>query len=578
MPRFAKLRVRVLDELARQLRYESAQAARRNLERAEALAVQLLNEKPEDRAEAYPEEWVVFRITGLRSSEVGGGGMVVRDALLGDLPALIDRLSSAAEVKPEELNAQAKDKAAWLTVDEVCTRLGVSRKSLERYRRKGLVSRRVAMGRGRERVLFARAVVEAFEKRHAEALGEARAFDRMTKKQREMIVRRAARYHARLGLSLHACAKRLAPRLGRTVEAVRQVLLRHDEAGERPIFGRVPPIDDDRAIRLERLSRRGGAVSKAAEVMRRSRATGYRVVLERRAERLRGLSLDGPTAPTFERLDAEQVLCAHASVSRGLGSPLPRTVEEFLSAAQRADAEGEEHESARSAGYWYLRWVAMRRIGALPRHGARSADLDEIETRLLWASRVKTEGVRSQLPLMLRTIDSQAGGALTRMAPSSAAALVDAAFGAMASAFDRYDPFKGGRLAATASVAIARSVSQWIKAHPEALPKGGRAMAAVARADGRGHQLEDWATRMNPWQEWLEMPADLRTRLGEFDDCSRRVLELRAGWSDQPPQTALTIARLLKTTPTRVHAIQRRALAAVHGIAPAPKTPRRKKV
>ena len=106
MPRLPTLRTRVLQELARQVRFQSEDAARRQLGRAEELALQLLEEKAADAPAAYPEEWVVFRITGLRTET--GGDVVVREALLGDLPALIDRLSAAAKLRVEDLEGEGK--------------------------------------------------------------------------------------------------------------------------------------------------------------------------------------------------------------------------------------------------------------------------------------------------------------------------------------------------------------------------------------------------------------------------------------------------------------------------------------
>src|SRR5205823_1057158 len=113
MPRLPTLRTRVLQELARQLRFESAGAARRQLARAEELALQLLEESgPAGAAgpDRFPEEWVVFRITGLRTEPAGGpgDGVVARGALLSDLPALIDRLSAAAKLTERDLEPHGK--------------------------------------------------------------------------------------------------------------------------------------------------------------------------------------------------------------------------------------------------------------------------------------------------------------------------------------------------------------------------------------------------------------------------------------------------------------------------------------
>src|SRR4051794_36550235 len=101
MPPLPRLKVPALAELARQLRFEPAKAARRQLELAEALVGQI------DPAQVYPYEWVVFRLTGYRPDDGGGaaaasGGPITipGSALLADLPPLIERLCVTAELRP----------------------------------------------------------------------------------------------------------------------------------------------------------------------------------------------------------------------------------------------------------------------------------------------------------------------------------------------------------------------------------------------------------------------------------------------------------------------------------------------
>ena len=109
------------------------------------MAVELLEGAAEkDAAPAFPEEWVVFRITGLRTESALAGGeavMLVREAVIADLGPLVERLSSAAGIEEKDLLAKAGKGGAlggpWSDVPAVCERWKVSRKTLERYRRMG---------------------------------------------------------------------------------------------------------------------------------------------------------------------------------------------------------------------------------------------------------------------------------------------------------------------------------------------------------------------------------------------------------------------------------------------------------
>jgi transposase len=583
MPRLPTLRTPVLQELARQLRFESAEAARRQLVRAEELALQLLDEAGKDGPEAYPEEWVVFRVTGLRTEAAGGGGVVMRGALMGDLPALIDRLSAAAKLTESDLPGPAKrasmdgttgGRAAsatpskqstpvWLSVAELCARWRVSRKTLERYRRLGLVSRRIGLGRGRERVVYAAAHVGAFERAQAARVAGAGEFSRMDARVRERLVRRAARYRARFGWTLHRCARRLAAREGRSVEAVRRVLRRHDERADRPLFDEPGPLDSEQRAWVERTARRGGSVSGAAGRVRKSRATAYRVVGERRVERLRELDLRGPVGPTFARKDAGEVLLGHAAAREGLGVPGAASVGELVRLAAAIEPEPAEFERARAGACWYLVWSAARALDGLAKHGARvrgGVGIDRIETWLLWASRIKAEMVRSQTPLLVRAIESQTGRAIGGIPGGALRELCEIGLEALIEGVERFDPFKGGRLAAPAGMGVSRAVSRWLRDEKERL---GPATRAAARSDLEQQALGDWAMRVHPWQGWLDAPAGVRERVGELGEKERRVVEMRFGWGERggPPRTMEETAVALGTTATRVSAMQRGAVA-----------------
>ena len=65
-----------------------------------------------------------------------------------------------------------------------------------------------------------------------------------------------------------------------------------------------------------------------------------------------------------------------------------------------------ERRGGRRIGLW---WRGRGRIAGLPRHGAGATELDEIETDLRWAARLKAELVRSQLPLLVRVFEECAG-------------------------------------------------------------------------------------------------------------------------------------------------------------------------
>lgn len=560
MPRLPALRVGVLAELARQLRFEPPAAARRHLARAEELAHQLIDAAPDaSAATGFPEDWIVFRITGLRGESLlrssDEPALVVREALVADLPALIDRLSSAAQLDPAD-----HPTGDWLSADDVCARWKVSRKTLERYRRRGLVSRRIDLGGGRQRVAFDRTLIESFERRFAPELESAGEFARLSKSNRDQIIARAARYRQRFGWSLHRCAQRLAPRFGRSVECVRGVLRDHDARQPVPIFDDPPPLDLADLGRLDALARRGGKVVTAAKSMRKSRSTAHRGVNLARAERLRSLNLDGPLGPDFDGPKAEGVILGHDAARLNLGGVGATSATEILRLAHLSATETAAFERARAAAYWYLLYSARSSVSQLHRHRPSSDALDRIETRLRWASRIKAEMVRSQLPLLLRAIESQVGRAVDAIAPHARREMVVIGLDALIDAVDRFDPFKGGRLAAPVGVALARTISAFLRGvDPATLTPQSR---AVARADIALRGIDDWTLRVHDWQRTLDVPRTIRDGIDTLEPDAQRVLRLRFGLGAGPPRTVKEAADILGMRPAAVRAAQRRVFAA----------------
>ena len=124
-------------------------------------------------------------------------------------------------------------------------RWGVSRKTLERWRREGLIARRVTGENGKPRLVFAAGVVERFEKGRGGKMGA--GYTRIDERVEARMLRRAAVY-ARMGCSLNQAARRIAERYGRAHETVRQLLKRSEGRGGVEFAERGPPSEREREL------------------------------------------------------------------------------------------------------------------------------------------------------------------------------------------------------------------------------------------------------------------------------------------------------------------------------------------
>lgn len=575
MARLPEPRTPALQELARQLRFQPADASRRQLVRAEELALKLLEESEPERE--WPVEWVVFRITGYRTEKAApafAGTIRGRD-LQRDLGALVQILSAAAGERERDLRNDGASR--WMTGEELCARWRVTRQTIDRYRALGLFSRRARIDRAEgtrtppQRALFDRRVIEVFERVHGGMLARAGAFSRTDDRFAERMHRRASRYRRLLGWSLARISQRLAPRTGRSEGAVRRAILDADSRAAEPVFGAGPRLRRAGREQVVQEFNRGGRARDLVRASGRSRASVYRMVAAERARRLRELNLIGPARPEFADDRASERILESPHAAAGLGRPLPHTVAELLEQAQETEPSA-ARERALGAAYALLRFQAARGIAQLGRsptilsrggprrRASMQADggIDWIETRLRWATRIKAELVRSQLGLMLRTAESQLGRGLADFPGAVAVDLVGALAAAVFDATDRHDPFKGGRLAAPAGLAMNRAAAKWAEEHPrEAGPQAARTLARAAPSHARLDHI--WAGS-TPWASWLEPPPGTRERIDSVKGRGREVLIARLGWDAHRPRTVLETARALGLTPQAVIRAERAAM------------------
>lgn len=537
MPALSKARTPCIARLSRELGFASKPTLVRHLERIDELGPQI------DSELVYPEDWVVFRVTGYRPN-IDAPDIVPGDALRGDLSALAESISEAAGLTPNDVQGPV------LRIDDLCARWSVSRKTIERYRRLGLIARRLDLGKGRRSVVFLLSAVEWFETLHAARLGRAERFDRIPQRERKTIARWACGYRRRLGYSRSQSAKRIAQRTGHSHEGVRQLLLRMDDRSTDPIFDEPGPAGDREGMLALRAMSRGIEPRAIAKHLDRRVSAIGRATRLTRARLLRELALP------HDHVDAQDL-------SDTLGVEPMQEIEQFD--AQTDLALLIDQLRVRTPSVAYEEQVRSRAVYLLLRHcGQRIAQiddrapsatlLDEIETDLRLVTMLKVALLRTQLTLVLSSIESRLGGPINTLAPTRAAQLVLGGIGVASGALDRYDPTHGGRIAAP----IGLAVNRYAAAQPDvAQPVGaGRAARRIAS----GINIPDWTRSLSPWQRWLDPDPRLRSVLDRLDERDRVVLVIRFAMGDTLPITRTALAQLFGTQPIHVARFERSAI------------------
>ena len=165
-----------------------------------------------------------------------------------------------------------------LTVDELARHLRVSTKTVRRWRRYGLVSRRFVLA-GRRRVGFLQSSVDHFLAHNAERVRRGTRFSRLTDEERQQIIDRA-RCLAQAGECPTEITSRIAQETGRSVETIRYTLKYFDM--EHPDLAIFPhshhPLRIETKTEIFQQYRRGDSVEALAQRFGQTWHRIYRII------------------------------------------------------------------------------------------------------------------------------------------------------------------------------------------------------------------------------------------------------------------------------------------------------------
>lgn len=529
MPAVSQARTPCIAQLAVELGFASKPTLLRHLARIDELAPQI------DPDGIYPEDWIVFRITGYRP-EIESPALVPGDALRGDLSAIAEKISESAGITAEDIDHPFE------TIDSLTQRWSVSRKTIERYRRLGLIARRLDLGKGRRSVIFMREAVEWFESLNTKRLGKAARFDRISDSQIERIERWSRGYRSRMGWSRSQAAARIAMRTGHSHEGVRKVLIRIDRESEEPIFTDPGPTTSRDQMLALRCVLRGIEPAQIAERSGRSHNAVLRAINSARAGLIE--SFDLPTGGDAEQ-GGESVLESPA-VDRDLNTRGVSDLCALIETMRVREPTVVYEEQMRVRAFYHLMTRAGARLATIDRATPSGPALDAIETDLRLGGMLKIELVRAQLSLALSTIEHKIGGMIDSLDPSRASFLLLGAIRVAGDAIDRFDPSHHpsnvGRIAAPVGLAITRFASQ----QPDiAQPvSAGKAMRRIPP----GHFVEDWTRMINPWQRWLMPDARIESVVDKLGERDRLILVRRYGLDGKIPVSREDLAGMLGTS------------------------------
>lgn len=535
---------------AQQMRYAPREVRLEQIERAETLLESI------DPKASYPYQDLCHQITTYRPESYPELALSGREAVR-DLRCFVEDLSDSVDI-----DATSMDEPV-LTVDEVSRAYNVSTKTVDRWRNRGLSSRRFVFD-GRKRVGFLKSTVERFVARHGDEVKRGTRFSQLTPAEKEDIVRRARRL-ARYGGCPSEVSRRIARRLKRSPETIRYTIRNYDR--EHPgiaVFPNVSePLTEDKKRTIYRQYRRGMAVDDLSRRHCRTRASVYRIISEVRAVQLFEQPIDYMDSEEFHDKNADKViLCAPPERdAKARVVKAPPGLPAYLASLYTVPLLTREEEAHyfRKMNYLKCKAAALREKISSARPSAR--EMDAVEKLLDKAVEVKNFLIRSNLRLVVSI-------AKKHVKPSSNFfEMVSDGNMSLIRAIEKFNYTLGNKFSTYATWAIMKNFARSIPQEHIQLDRfrTGHDEMFSGSKDERANQFHQ--EMVNQTQHSLIMSI-----LDRLDNREKDIILHRFGLQQgSEPQTLEQVGNRLGVTKERIRQLESRALRKLKKIAQAEK-------
>ena len=506
----------------------------------------LLCEVEPDRIYTY--EYVCYRITHFRPEshlDVTFTGKEISH----DLRLFLDDLSDAARLAVNSVGEKV------VTIEELAERFNVSTKTICRWRRYGLISRRFVMD-GRKRVGFLESAVSRFVAQNSDKVRRGSQFSQLTPLEREKIVERARRL-AQAGGSAAEVVRRIARKTGRSPETIRYTLRQFDsEHREAAVFDDGQgPIRVDTKMKIWQQYNSGESVELIARRFGRTRASIYRIVSDIRAQRIGELPLDCVVNDEFpkamrmpkreKRVLAELPPCDEPQKKARLPSGLPP----YLASLYEVPLLSRTQEAHLFRKLNYLKYKAGQLREKLDGGLPKSSVMDQIEQLYEEAQATKNQIVRANLRLVVSIAKRHVG-------PSeNFFELVSDGNISLMRAVEKFDYSRGFKFSTYASWAVIKNFARTIPdehRYRDRFRTSHSEMFSVTE-DARADFMEQELTQNN-------RQSQVEKILNTLDEREQKIIISRFGLRGEQDLTLKEVGAEMGVTKERIRQLEARAL------------------
>ena len=535
----------LLAELATQLRYSPQRVRREHLDRIEQLIPQI------DPSRSYPYEYVCFRITRFRP-ESHIQEPIPGHALRGDLLKVLLEISGPVAVRVTDVDEPV------LSLAEARERLAVSNRTLHRWRREGLLSRKFIFPDGRRRPGIRLSALEQFVAGRGERSGRPGACSLLTPTERAEIVTIAHRLRREEGLTLSASARRIAALTHRSPQTIRSVLRHYDRRNPREsIFpGSRRPLTDEEQRAVFRRHEQGETIAGLCREFRRSRSSLYAVIRRQRLADLLTTPADYMPSPEFDAPNADEKILGTIPGNPPLAIPQPtrqtgpRSAPPYLRELYRTALLTPEQERDLFRKYNYVKFKMARLQAELRAHGYRAPAAVKFK-RLRENGRLLRKAlVRANLRLVVSIAKRHVGKLVGLFELVSEGNVV------LMRTVERFDYLRGTRFATYATWAIIKHYARTVPEANYRLSTFVTGQDALLQSTGDAH-----VDAVGRTEAIAHMKKLISGALTPLTDRERHVIHSRFGLGGQTePKTLQEIGTAFGLTRERIRQIERGAL------------------
>ena len=536
-----------LNPVLRQLRDQQVRFAPREkkieqVTQAERLLAEL------DPARVYPYEYICYRVTNFRPDSYPDLRLSGQEAS-HDLRLFVEDVSDSAGVPAESAGERVS------TVEELAKQFSVSTKTISRWRRQGLVSRRFVVN-GRKRVGFLQSSVDRFVERNRQRVQRGSRFSQLSSDERAMIIEHARRL-ARIGGCPADVARRLAKKTGRSAETIRYTLKQFDrDHPEATVFpDSRGPLQLESKRKIYQQYQHGEPVETLAKRFCRTRTSIYRIIAEMRAQRIMDVPLSHIPNDLFARVRS------HKREERIIGpvpeselpvkkSRMPSDLPPYLASLYEVPLLTRKQEAFLFRKMNYLKYKAGRLRAKLDPTQPKRRLMDEIERLYDEAVSTKNQIIRANLRLVVSIAKRHVGPSQNFFE------LVSDGNMSLMRAVEKFDYARGNKFSTYASWALmknfARTIPDEHRQHDRFRTSHDEMFAATK--DDRADPFEEEAVQN-------QREAQVEKILERLDEREQRIIIRRFGLRrGQEPLTLKQVGAEMGVTKERVRQIEARAL------------------